>query len=443
VSTSFNFPANPTLNQIVTLPDGTQAQWNGYAWVSLENNVTYPLPIPNGGTGATNPLTAKRNLAIPIWTLDDAAPAAPVYGDRWVRPGSMTEVVWMPNATNAGVWVNLADVGTAAYPIPINKGGTGATTLAQAQLNLGITNAAGQAVHPDGTIAAPGIAYASEPGLGFLRGGAGNVRLAALGSAVAVFDASASNGTYLSITPRATGTASVFLTNDPGANGNSLSIQATASTHLITDVPKGSGTAKPLNLTFPGGVIVTGLLTVGGNNNIQFGGGGHIDLTNASYPSLSFNAVGSAFVCVNSDQSLVWQKQNPVVNLLTISGVGDITVSGNNAFKNVAGQWAAASDVRIKERIVDYTRGLETILALRPREFSFRKATRANTTERHIGLIAQEAEMPAHETVTKTHYAVGDIELDDMRIFDPSPILYMMINAFKQIDARLKKLEPA
>ncbi|HEY6509744.1 MAG TPA: hypothetical protein VIY56_17095, partial [Vicinamibacterales bacterium] len=71
MSTSFSFPLTPTLNQIVVLPDGNSAQWNGYAWVAVGDNVTYPLAVPKGGTGATNPVTAKRNLDIPIWTLDD------------------------------------------------------------------------------------------------------------------------------------------------------------------------------------------------------------------------------------------------------------------------------------------------------------------------------------------------------------------------------------
>ena len=178
MSTSFNFPANPTLNQIVTLPEGEQAQWNGYAWVSLENNVTYPLAISNGGTGATNPLTAKRNLGIPIWTLDDAAPAAPVFGDRWIRPGTMTEVVWMPNVNPAGsgVWVDLADAGSTAYPVPISKGGTGATTAAQARINLGIDYTTTALLLSDGTQAAPGLAFNSEPGLGWFRSSGGVIR---------------------------------------------------------------------------------------------------------------------------------------------------------------------------------------------------------------------------------------------------------------------------
>ncbi len=216
MSQSFNFPPNPTLNQIVTLPDGNQAQWNGYTWVSVTNNVTYPLPIPSGGTGATNPLTAKRNLAIPIWTLDDAAPAAPVFGDRWVRPGTMTEVVWMPNANPAGsgVWVDLADAGSTAYPVPISKGGTGATTPAQARINLGITNAnigslpidgsgamTGVLKIADGTVAAPGLAFNSEPGLGWYRDQKPrNVSMVAGGQSI--FNLDASNATTTVVLPQ-------------------------------------------------------------------------------------------------------------------------------------------------------------------------------------------------------------------------------------------------
>ena len=84
MSTSFNFPANPVLNQTVVLPDGNSAQWNGYAWVSVEDNVTYPLAVPKGGTGATNPTTARTNLG----AIGEAPNDGKMYGRKnnaWVE----------------------------------------------------------------------------------------------------------------------------------------------------------------------------------------------------------------------------------------------------------------------------------------------------------------------------------------------------------------------
>jgi hypothetical protein len=65
MSTSFDFPLNPVLDEIVILPDGSEAQWNGYAWVPVSSNdVTYPITIDKGGTNAITAPEALINLGL-------------------------------------------------------------------------------------------------------------------------------------------------------------------------------------------------------------------------------------------------------------------------------------------------------------------------------------------------------------------------------------------
>jgi hypothetical protein len=59
---SFNFPVNPELGDIFTLPDGNDVEWNGYAWVPVSSDITYPLPINKGGTEAVTAPQALLNL---------------------------------------------------------------------------------------------------------------------------------------------------------------------------------------------------------------------------------------------------------------------------------------------------------------------------------------------------------------------------------------------
>jgi hypothetical protein len=168
MSTEFNFPANPVLGDTVTLPDGGQAQWNGYAWITLGSgsSVDYPITIDKGGTSATTLSEAQLNLIIGLTNIDTAEPATPKYGDRWIRPDNMTEQVWVPNADgSSGVWINPAGGGGGGggipdapvdgilygrkdldwipvldpldLPITITQGGTGAEDASTALTNLG------------------------------------------------------------------------------------------------------------------------------------------------------------------------------------------------------------------------------------------------------------------------------------------------------------------
>jgi hypothetical protein len=114
MSTEFNFPADPEIGDTVTLPDGGQAQWNGYAWITLGSgsSVDYPITIDKGGTSATTLSEAQLNLIIGLTNIDTTEPATPKYGDRWIRPDNMTEQVWVPNAdSTSGVWINPAGGG--------------------------------------------------------------------------------------------------------------------------------------------------------------------------------------------------------------------------------------------------------------------------------------------------------------------------------------------
>ena len=65
MSTQFNFPANPNPGDIFILPGGGSAQWDGTEWTSLsDSSVVYPLPITQGGTGASTAAGARTNLGI-------------------------------------------------------------------------------------------------------------------------------------------------------------------------------------------------------------------------------------------------------------------------------------------------------------------------------------------------------------------------------------------
>ena len=162
------------------------------------------------------------------------------------------------------------------YPIAIDKGGTGATTVGQARINLFLNNTDGQGIIIlDGTAPKPAIAWNTEMGLGWYRASASVIAMAAQGVPTFVFDSAAAGFNALRVTPRAAGSANAMLYSQPlaAANNNVLNIFSDGTQYAMQEVLVGAATPKPLNFGFPGGVQVTSpnailrLLSSGANNS--------------------------------------------------------------------------------------------------------------------------------------------------------------------------------
>jgi hypothetical protein len=111
----------------------------------------------------------------------------------------------------------------------------------------------------DGTMPAPSLAFASEPGLGWYRKSASIIANAAQGQITATLD-SASTTTIQAWYPRsAPGRSWLYLANQPQGNPNVNSLQLFCDNNgnsYIQGGTSGSATAKPLTLDFPAGVIL-------------------------------------------------------------------------------------------------------------------------------------------------------------------------------------------
>jgi hypothetical protein len=295
VSTSFNFPDNPTLNQIVALPDGGSAQWNGYAWVSVEDNVTYPLEIPKGGTGATNPDTALSNLG-----------------------------------------------GGVPIGIPIFK----STTAAAARAILGLNGTIPWMLQ-DGTAAAPALAWASEPGLGWYRDTAGERRFASGGTLVEVLNTAVAATTGGLLLPRAAGSSSWALRNAPlgAANYNqTVLLQNADGSTTLQNTPVGTATDKniyygALGHIFSGAINAqSGIVTTG----FQCA---NIELVEATYPFIDFRVSGAPDFSVRLNANSSWPSRltlnsQTVNTMLLVEGS-----SGGVSFSNVDGATSGGNTI--------------------------------------------------------------------------------------------------
>jgi hypothetical protein len=179
------------------------------------------------------------------------------------------------------------------------------------------------------------------------------------------------------------------------------------------------------------------------------------------YYDAAGNAVGTPFLINTSgyvDIQWGWQINGNIANRLFSDGNMSITQQG---YKPGGGSWADSSDARIKTITGAYTQGLDAIKRLDPVRYVFKgndavqwtlpdgKKTDRPSTSPHadvlgrefIGLIAQAVEMPMPEMVTKADGWIDGVPVTDLRMLDPNALTYALINAVKELAAKVTALE--
>jgi hypothetical protein len=155
---------------------------------------------------------------------------------------------------------------------------------------------------------------------------------------------------------------------------------------------------------------------------------------------------------------------------------GDYTIS-NNASKPGGGAWLASSDIRIKNDLGDYPRGLADIIQLRPIYYTYKgndtpeapahfksnpldenSASKealtvpypnsmhlqaAKSATKYVGLVAQEVEPVWPEMVTKKAAYIDGVAVEDLRDIDTTPMIFALINAVKELKAEIDTLKAA
>ena len=114
-------------------------------------------------------------------------------------------------------------------------------------------------------------------------------------------------------------------------------------------------------------------------------------------------------------------------------------LSVNGTANNQGGSWGTYSDIRLKKNIKDYKPGLKEVMAIHPVSFQYNELSGYSDQEkRFVGVIAQEIEQVLPSTVTKLH---SDPLVKDKRQYDNGELVYTLINAVKEQEAKIEALE--
>ena len=107
-------------------------------------------------------------------------------------------------------------------------------------------------------------------------------------------------------------------------------------------------------------------------------------------------------------------------NALNNIGIGTdsptalLEVNADIVKKVNGGSWTASSDRRLKQDIIDYREGLTEITQIRPVKFRYNVLSGHDTTQTHIGVIAQELqEVAPHMVSTFKRQDAGYLQVDN------------------------------
>jgi hypothetical protein len=122
------------------------------------------------------------------------------------------------------------------------------------------------------------------------------------------------------------------------------------------------------------------------------------------------------------------------------------TINSTNCYKPGGGTWADISDERLKHNVEDYKRGLDALAGLRPVTYQFNgKGDTADDGRVFTGLIAQEVRevMPEMVGTRRGRLNKDDEEETDLLTLDATSLIYALLNAVRELSAKVAALEAA
>jgi hypothetical protein len=141
-----------------------------------------------------------------------------------------------------------------------------------------------------------------------------------------------------------------------------------------------------------------------------------------------------------SDELLVF-----IVEAVTTAYITATTPTGFTAMnvQKYSGS-SGSSDIRLKTNIKPYTKGLKEILAIQPVNFEWNgKGGIKPGKEKRVSIVAQDMKKILPDTIGTKMMQLNpeDVELTETYTFDSSDIIFTLVNAVKELTARIKFLE--
>lgn len=397
----------------------------------------------NAGTGisVTGVGTPTISLITPVSVANGGTGVSGFTANSLLVGNGTSPLVTIAPGTGGNV---LTSTGTSWASLPPSGSGGGITSISfQTGTAMGLSftpslvNSSGQTVVLDGTLA-----------MG--KGGTGANTIAA--GIVKSTGATLTGGNLVSLTSEVTGTL-------PQANGGTGTLGGGVGTALANTISTGSGyfilnnnatltspTISSPNISSASLTGTTNVAAVNATGNFQLASGTNIKIgsnftvaSNASDTSFNFTTLTSffgnaTFVNCFVNGTGVWLAQQ---TSFTVQNGVTPQAYGTTTFTNI-------SDARIKKNITDYNLGMDAVSKLRPVTYQFNgQYGTKDDSETFVGLVAQEVEATPLSSMVKDWVFTDEKTGEETNLLsvNSSELIFALVNAVKELDARVKALE--
>jgi len=219
-------------------------------------------------------------------------------------------------------------------------------------------------------------------------------------------------------------------------------VLATAGAGTIYLRPNGGGsTTAQASYSQGGDLTVANNITA----NAQITAGGPITTTSGAITAPSTFQSSTASLVLAAQVGAIYFRPNGAgsgTGQCNFDQNGNLIIAGPTGQKSTGTTWSNPSDARLKEVKGPYEGGLAEILQVEPVIYQLLAHPEYGD---QIGVIGQEIEEVMPETITLVEGTIereGEtITVPDLRQFDANAILWALVNAVKELEARVAILE--
>ena len=249
----------------------------------------------------------------------------------------------------------------------------------------------------------------------------------------------------------ATGNDPVLISNSGASSYNSLILSNNNNFKIAIGIGGGSVGGNLQDNGYIGTISNRDLLfNTNNTEKMRITAGGNVGINNTGLSFVKFRTKGDSSTssdyslsCVNAASTdTFWVRNDGVINTGSAanSPYNRTTGSLGNLFVDFDGSLyrGTASSQRFKENIIDWNAsGLDTILALKPKTFTYKEDYYSQPERQFLGLIAEEvAEVSPLLADFKNEDGSGEVE--NVRY---ATIVVPLIKAIQELEARIKQLE--